>query len=437
MSLIYFLIIYIPLETFLLKWIPVSDGIYQIATQLPDILIMFLFISLCVTKRSSFRIIGHGIDKYLLLFIFFSISAVVINFESVNHFSWVLSVKALLRYILLIYCLLNMSSGKINITKIYNLSLFSFLLQLIAVSFHLVGGEMAENILAARNVESGIADLSRIFTGGKFEDLNRIFGTFGNTVSLGYFLLYTYVIMIVRNKSRNTKYYLTSVIIFMLIYYTGSRGCMLAHLILFATDYFRRANPGSRLISLIIVAVAGWIGYLALPSAEADLDTSTVASLFTSQYIETALNQRLGVIVYIVPDIIKNPTILFGTGTIEPFLDNYIIGNNKIPSILVAVLELMFEDVYWIALLTFHGFPAMLCFVVFLRKVYLMLYNNASMSTYILAPLYLMIIMIPLNFLNQAFATRSFSFFMWLSIGIAIMVIKKAREMDNENIAAT
>lgn len=148
------------------------------------------------------------------------------------------------------------------------------------------------------------------------------------------------------------------------------------------------------------------------------------------------MNQRLGVVVYIAPKIIFNKENMFGFLSADLVVD-YIQENIlDVPDILIKVLPLMIDDVYWVAMYLYYGVIGFSLYALFLISIYKKLtINKHNFRSPLIQQLYLvsislLLIAMPLNFINQALVTRTFSFYLWLFIGLTLTF---SRDLKTKN----
>jgi len=439
MPLIYILGFYLPLEELILKWLPVGDQAYLLLRQLIDFVVFSMFALLALRRvftGRSIPVIGGSCD--ILLCIFIACAALT---SLLNHADVALSIaniKALLRYILLIYIILMLDPTERQINRLLRWIAAAVIGQMIFGLFQFAGGFAARDFLAARDVSDTVAGITMDFTGDRFEDINDLMGTMGNTIAFGMFLLVGISMWLVAHRLGGLKYWLGFCVLFLAIYLTGSRSVILSALFLLLVDYglvFSFGKLSRRLLLLIPLAIP------LLFLSEYLIDTENHKSfsyIFTSDYIQEALNQRLGILVYIGPQISISPHSLLGYSPDKfVFIDFVHAHLTMVPQILVDVLEYVIEDVYWVALFIYYGWIGLIIWGLFLFNIWkkLAFIKEQSMSSTLLRlssmTILLLIVSIPLNFLNQAFEVRAFSFYLWLICGLTLAFYRREkRDMD-------
>lgn len=444
MKLLKFLAVYLPFEEFILKWLPVGDHAYQVIRQVPEAsLIAYLFfLILCkISSGVTFPKIGSNSDIYFALFLTSACVSLLANPDA-DKIIWFLSVKGLIRYILIIYIVLILQPTTEQIQATIRLIALTVAAQIMVGAFQLFGGIYARDILAARRVTDGINGIAIDFTGDRFEGVNDIFGTMGNTINFAYFMLIGLTLWIFSHKENNIKFWFITIFIFIFIFLTGSRGSMLAGILLiighqiWSKGWKNIIFPTLTIIAIIIPMTLIQDIY---SNTHGDGSTKSVSSLFTDEYLEAALNQRLGVIVYIAPNVLFNVENLLGFVSTDIAVD-YI--QNKlptVPNILISVLALMMDDVYWVAMYLYYGIAGFFFFSLFLISIYINIRRIDSKSTTPLChrlamiSISLLLISIPLNFINQTLVTRAFSYYLWLFCALALASSRTSKSCVDEN----
>ena len=440
MPLIYILGFYLPLEEFILKWLPVSDQAYLMLRQLIDLIVFSMF-ALLVLKRlftgRSVPVIGRGCD--VLLFLFLACAALT---SLLNHADVALSIaniKALLRYILLIYIILLLDPTEKQIIRLLRWIGAAIIGQLFIGIFQYAGGFAARDFLAARHVSDNVAGIATDFTGDRFEDINDLMGTMGNTIAFGMFLLVGISMWLVSHRLGRLRYWLGFFLLFIPIYLTGSRSVVLSALFLLLVNYGLVFNF-TKLARKILLLVPLVIPFLFLSDYLIDTENhKSFSYIFTPDYIQEALNQRLGILVYLGPHISFSSHSLLGYSPDKFIFIDFVHAHLKmVPQILVDVLEYVIEDVYWVALFIYYGWVGLIIWGLFLFQIWKKLtfireqFISPTLMHLSSTALLLLIVSIPLNFLNQAFEVRAFSFYLWLICGLTLAFYRRVqRDMDD------
>lgn len=234
-------------------------------------------------------------------------------------------------------------------------------------------------------------------------------GIFVNTIDLGFLLDILFAFKIFQRKCVGFK---TIVLLFIFIvptYYTGSAASsgimILIYLYWIYSNYPNFFKVASiPLIGLLIVLIISYRDEIII-------------------IYEVAKLSRLGVITIILPYFIKefSTDTLFGIGT---NLDIIYEKVNSYPE-KVHILEHMYElggfgDVYWVALIIYHGVIGFLLFAFLLYAVYKSIKRSeykTNIFNYKCLINTLFGSMIILGFFNQVLVVKSYSLIFWILIG--------------------
>ena len=432
MFILKLLILYLPIEVIFLKWLPVSEQMYSLLRQLPDFLIFSMSLVLLffrILSKKTVPIIGGKVDLFLSLFIGWAFLTIVLN-PSADVFFGIANIKALLRYILLVYIVLLLNPSEMQIRSLVSWVFIAILSQIFIATVQFIGGTSVRDILVARDISDGIGGVIKVFTGAKLKDTNDLIGTMGDTISFAYMMILGMVLWFFTCKFNLLKIFTGFVLFLAFIYLSGSRSVVLSSL-LFVFGYFIWQYGFKRLslysvavlpIFLSVVFVASNIGFF-----DSAGDNKSFWFIFNSDYIDMALNQRLGILVYIVPKLLFTTQNIIGFSPDKYYFAETVATNlPMIPEILLAVLPNVLEDVYWVAMYIYYGLAGFILWTGFLTCLY-MLFNKflkhipRSQCTLIMIAKSLLLLSIPLNLFNQAFEVRSFSFYLWLLCALALV----------------
>ena len=437
MILLKFLIIYLPFEEFILKWMPVSDQVYLLLRQVPDLTVFCLMVALFISRISlgkGIPIIGSKVDIFLLFFVGWALFTLLLN-PSADYFVGLANIKALLRYVFLIYIILMLNPSSLQIENLMTWFSFAIGIQILVGLSQYAGGIPIRDFLAARHVSEDIGGISKDFTGDRFEGVNDLMGTMGDTISFAYFLMVGVTVRFFLFSPKTFKFWGIVALIFLLVYLSGSRAVTLVSLMIISG--FIIWKHGWRISIMwggvfVTVIVVFWFSSTFVDISMNEVDRHSFWFIFNAEFMEGALNSRLGIIVYIVPKILFTVQNVIGFSPDKEFFAEYIaISHRMIPQILVVLLPKVLEDVYWVAIYVYYGLIGFILWVSFLialfRKINKSLFLlSASSKGISIVAISLILASIPLNFLNQAFETRIFSFYLWLFCGIALSMARQA-----------
>jgi hypothetical protein len=432
--LIIFLALYLPIEDFMLKWLPVSEQAYILLRQIPDVLIIFMALIIFVKKaltNGSIIFIGKKTDFYLLLFLIVAIISIPLN--QANVFVSLANIKALLRYVFLIYLILMIKPSEKDVITFWKAIKIGIAVQILIGIMQYIGGYPIRDFLAARNTTADIGGFFMNFTGDRFADRNDLFGTMGNTINYGMFLIVGMIYWMVGKNKSIVKYWAGVSILLLLIYLTGSRSTIITGLfVLWLHQFYIHFLQGIKIsIVGIIILPLIIIAYFAITQLILN-DNNDFLYMFTNSYIKEAMRQRLGIVVHILPEYFSNIGAYLGYSADKEVFVSFVSQNMPmVPDMLIKVLPGVLEDVYWVALLFYYGVIGFLLFFLFyfsILKMNIFIYKNrypSIVNKLALMNILLLLACLPLNMFNQAFEVRQFSFYIWVSVGLALSLMKQ------------
>lgn len=435
MKIIIFIAIYLPLQEFLLKWLPVGDSVFFFLRQVPDFLLLALFLVLAVRRiihNGTFKIIGRGLDLYVGAFVLwaFAISVFTPGSDFSVNFS---EIYTLLRYSVLVYCIQLLEPSDEQIKLLLHWILVSVLLQVAIGFLQYFGGISVRDFLAARDYSSAISGVEKVFTGAREEGKNNLMGTMGDNINFAY-LMSIGVFVCAAIVDRKVMKLVLITMFFVMLLFSGSRTIFVSTALVYLSYLIWLRNVGVR--NILIVSFALFLAALFLILRDVALtmeyDYSSFWALFRSEIMINLMNQRLGMFVFFLPELVLNGDFIFG---LSP--DRYYIAEiathqyESVPLILLAVFDKVFEDFYWVALLAYYGLIGLSLWVLFFVKVGLhvkplLRVDSKTARNVGFVVVMLLILTIPLNMANQAFESRYFSFYLWLFIGLAVFLRRRS-----------
>jgi hypothetical protein len=422
------LVVYLPLEDFLLKWIPVPYPVYLGLRQVSDVLVLVaVAITIGTQLRSAhrFRIVGRGADLFLGAFVLLALGTVLARQGDVLY--TVLNLKALLRYVLLVYVLLNLRVERAEVYTVLRLIYVSLGVQLVVSLVQLVGPVSVDQFFFPRIQDTEVAGVEFGSTAIREAEKGYIFGTMTNNISYGGFLLVglaTYVTRYIRD--RRTLFYWGIVVVFLfLAYMSGSRAVTFAVVLLVGVDHYLSGDTGRFLkagtLTLLPLALLVFFSGISLTDLH-------VFEVFSAEYLRVAMTQRLGILLEVLPQFLSElrvVDVLFGLSPDRIILNQFVADMVEVPAGLIGNVQGI-EDVYWVALPVYYGLVGLALFGGFLLLIFGQLYRIARWGKGLLErrlariALLLLVVAIPLNLIGQYFETRQFSFYLWLMVGMSL-----------------
>jgi hypothetical protein len=442
--LVLLLAAYLPLEEFILKWLPVSDTVFLMLRQIPDVLLIAITYLVLCDRLMRFRGLhgfGRGFDWLLALFLASATITMFLN-PGASIVPFAAHLKALFRYILLAYIVRSYPVYDEDRKRLVRVLLAGVWIQIFLGLVQLGVGIPARNFLAGRDTSSTLAGFATDFTGTRFAGANNLMGTMGNTIDYGTFLVVGLALFLCMvPQERRLRRWAGVFLSVFCIYMTNSRSALIASLIVILSYVYLRF--GRRQALLYAAGFAGCIavgaaliagGQSVTSSPNGDYQSRTrFFDILSSDYIQGAMNQRLGLAVYLAPDFLSDLSAApFGFSPDPQVVVN--VARNRFPDVpdsLVLVLSGIIEDVYWLALMIDFGVIGMLLFlaaVLWAIRTLAMrfrLEDRPDSRSFILFALLLMIACIPLNCFNQVLLFRQFPLCLWISFALALTLPRK------------
>lgn len=428
LNIVLFLTLYLPVEDFLLKWVPVPYPVYLALRQIPDALVIVaagIAVGARTFKTTRFRRIGRAADALLVLLVVSAFTSAVL--QGGNLLTATLNLKALLRYVLVIYVLLNVEMGRREVRTFMRFVYVSLIGQFIVSAIQLVGPIEVDSIFLPRIEDTEVAGTTFQSTADDEAQRGYIFGTMTNTISYGGFLLVGLALHVTRYVRERPllQYWGMALLMLFLAFMSGSRAVTIATVLLVGADHYFDGQFG-RFVRKGLYAAPLLIPVLLL--AGVDLTDNYFFEIFSGAYIDTAMEQRLGIVLLVLPFFLSalGPIdILFGLSADREILNQFLSDMLDVPKLLVEQVATI-EDVYWISLLVYYGLIGFALFSGFVGSVVRQLgrlwreTTDALERRLVQTTLLLFVVAIPLNFLGQFFETRQFSFYLWAFVGVTL-----------------
>ena len=437
LGILLFLTFYVPVEDFVLKWLSVPGAVYAALRQGTDLLVIIaasLAIGDRVLRTKHFRILGRGLDLLLLLFVVSAFLSAL--FHRADSLGVALNLKALLRYVLVAYTLLNINIDEPRLRLFGSVFIAALSIQVLVGVIQLAGGPGVASFFLPRTPEEAVAGQQLTFTATWEVEHGWIFGTIGHTIGFGGFLLVGLAYWLTGQFARPARYWVGAVGFLLLAYFTGSRATTLAVLLMVGLHQYLLGHFGKKIMlgvflsPLILVIVLG-LGV--------EFSGNYVTEAFSGDYVQQAMNQRLGIALLVIPYFLSGLgpiDILFGITPDREIIGQMVSNMFDVPSALIHQIG-MIEDVYWAALLVYYGIFGVGLLLSFLFRLFGWLWEdsrilNGKAGRLSSIAVLLLGIAFPLNFLGQFFEIRQFSFYLWLFIGLAFAYQRTLRRASRE-----
>jgi len=450
--LIIALIIFLPSEDFLLKWLPVSETIYSLSRFFSEIFIYSLFLIIILNKiRKGTFLKKTPIDFPLILFLIIGIFSIFYNHAPI--LGGLLGIRTLLRYIVVYYILVNININKKFLIKtIYIIIFMSGFESIVSIYQHFFG---ISNFWLPRETNLEIAGYKKEFTVlTSGIEQGAVIGTLGHSVNLALFLLiqYIFLLVIIFTNFSNLKlkfvFYILFIINFLALLFTYSRGAIIASFIAFFLVLVINKRK------ILLFTFLSLITYLTFLFSIINIHVGTsytkvkkeyvnpidnIRMIFSSEYLEATEGSRQWVLQEIGGFLLKN-TVLIGLSPDE------FTAREKIAKLSKGTLERIlyykaFEDVYWVAILAYFGIVGLLLYLLILYKLYtsakfvIKYTKNYIYIIFSQTLIVLLIVTIPLTFIVRTFEFRAFGFYFWLIAGIVMNEYIRLKRNTNEDTA--
>jgi len=442
-AIVVFLAVFMPFENVVLRYVPGSDQLYVASRFFSESLLYLTFGFLVfrrVIERKGLR--KTPIDAWVAAFVFVALLAILINRSPLS--GALVNLRSQLRYMVLFYLAANLDITPEQIRRLVHIIVAIGVLQVLIGVLQLVAGSYINPFLLPRETAIQVAGFSRGFRLLQdSREIGSIFGTLGDTLFFSLFILTVLFIYLGHTKRLRTIDAALVLAFFLAINYAFTRAVVFASLLLLVL--FLRTKYGlNRVLTISLFALPTVLIGLSLlaslypsgirfvnPLKERVSIVENIVGVFNTDYFRRAQQQRLGALLGIPPTVILNRPI-FGYGPDEETTIGRL--NNSRPSYLLrSVVKQGFEDVYWVALLSYYGIAgisalAMLFLVLYreARKIYTRC-SEESIKGLALGVTCMVGVTPFLLFFYRVLEFRSFSFYFWLWTGLLFGVYCRSK----------
>ena len=430
MWIVYFVTALVPLEAFLIKFLPGPDQIVLAAQFVGEAAIAGTLL-LALTRR----LLGRGtlrttpLDLPLLILLSATVMSLLLNETGTTGLlGGALNMRVLFRYVGLFYLVVNLEPRPRQVRTIVRIVLVLGAINVVIGLLQWSVGEPFRTLFLPASIDADFLGQTRsslLITRGR--EIGAVFGTAGDTLFYGLFMVIVTTVFLgmVRRLSLATLFGLGALLLAVSLSF--ARAAVLAWFLVGLIFYRWRYGVANTLLVALFGTVV--VVLLLLPTTDQNDEfvnprrseqsiVRNLTSIFSQSYLARARNQRLGHMIGTIPTILANRPLL-GYG---PNQDTTIAAiNASSPSFLLfEVRPNGFEDVYWMALLAYYGlfgtaaFGAVLVVLyrtarrIFLRSEQRMTRNMAvTVACLTAATIVLMLIYRVPEF-------RIYSFYLWL-----------------------
>jgi len=430
--LLYFLILYLPLEEFVLKWVDYS--IYP-ALRYGVELVIYLVLLKTISEKlvRNERLVSSPIDLPLLLLAGLGLISSFVN--GMPILAGLLGLRPLLRYAALFYLILNSDFSEQSLPRLFKAVMLIALLEVGIGLAQYALGEPAnlflrpkDSVVADRLVNA-LSNSQDLFAGQK------VFATLGRYNLLGAFLACVLLLLLAYRFERGVlspKLKLLLLGAFPVFLLTYSRLSWVGFLAGFITLLFIRKK--SKL--LLAFGLIGLIFVMAFSSGNTSLKESEVkGSLkdrilgpFTSDYWSvSSSSQRLFVVSQVTSNISGAGLLIgYGPGTMGSLLSKLEEGVSRLGELGDPKQLFIVGDVGWISLMGQVGVLGLALFVwliIALFRATLLSYHKTNhfwVKSLTLGLLGYVMAMVVMNFFGSPFETRVNSAYFWILSGVVL-----------------
>ena len=418
-------------EEFVLKFLPVSDAVYSYLRFLGELLIYVAFGKLVIHKlHRGIPFVKTPIDLPVIGFYVVVLLSMVINRSPLIGSLY--NIRPFARYVVLFYLVVNSSLSEKRIATVLRIILGIGIAQIAVGIAQWFGDSTLYDFFLPRESTLDVAGFTkefRLLEVGR--EIGSIYGTLGDTVIYGVFMILVLVIYLSRIRRLEYLNLLGAVILLFFIARSYSRAATFSALLAGgAWFYFHHGWKKTLRLALATVLIFGILlavvnpfslEYINPRKARVGL-VGNVTGVFSGSYVRVAQKQRLGALIGNVPTVLLNKPILgYGAdqnSTIERL-------NMSKRSFLFKVLSKEgFKDVYWVAILCFYGVLGLGLFTLIFFRLFTAALNlyKRTVSRYTkeiaMIMLCLVAVTVFLLFFNRTLEFRGYGFYFWLCAGL-------------------
>ena len=467
-KLILFLVVFIPCEDFVLKFLPVSDRLYFYARFLSEIFIYILFATVIGQKLiKKIPFFKTPLDLPIFIFLGIVLMSTIVN--KVNIFESILSIRPIVRYIILFYLIVNINITLTRANTIIRYCIYIGTAQLTIGFIQFLSRGAIDNFLKPRSSETDIGGVTKHYALLSGREIGSIYGTAGDTVLFATFMTLFLILILSKMYIANhqiTKYdksYLVkssskkkNVIFSILILGTiiaialsYVRICFFSALIIvIAYSLLKFYKKKKKYIGILLLLFS-----LLIPIVSININffndfngpqyagndrkiqqsvIDNVTGIFTERYINIARKQRLGALTGIPLTVIYNKPFL-GYGP-DQLLTIENLNNSPTSFLTKEWTQQGFKDVYWVAILAFYGIAGLSTMIWIFYRLHRwarIIYNRTQKKVIKEISLSVMVIILITAFLlffNRTIEFRIYSIYFWLLPGLMFNLYSEEKQ---------
>lgn len=428
-SFLLILTVYLPFEDFVLKFFLVSDKTYILLRQISDFSVfnMYMLFVFVVLYRGKLRVPGKILS--IIFVIFLSYIILENTFMARVDLTTISSIKALVRYIPLVFIVYHLRPSDQFKVEFIKLVIALAFVEAIIGYVEIIGGNTIVSFFAPRLIDN--PELGIVFTStlAVINNTGEIFGTMPYTINYSLFLVIGTVLWIHFAKylykiKSSLIFFLGVIFLIVPIYFSGSRVGFFAAILAILLSVGMKYGVRAFFLGLSIIVS---IFLLLFPFLPRYGNNQSFWAFLSPDFINILKAQRLGLLESFLENLF-NPTLITGLGSNRLTVWNFIVTVWNLPFYMGQIIG----DVYWLALILYYGYLGLFIFIMFLGILYYKLNKLFKTSSHIQKEIVncskiLLLLLIPLNFFNQAFEVRTFSFYLWAILALALSHEEKRR----------
>jgi len=401
--LIVVLIVYLPLEEFILKLLPLPITVIAAIRSLPELVCYLLFFGLLyqiITRRCRFKI--TAIEILFVGFFIWAVFLIIIShlFFQASLFGGVSGLRTLVRFLSVYYLLVNLELYDSQIYLILQTMIGMGMLEGLIAMAQFLGGSPVKKIFETTSVkmESLLGKAPIAFVG--FEKKGSVFGTFSDASVMALFFLIPAILAVtlviywtyIHPKKR---YYLLPnwqrIIVLFLIYFgiisSYKRAVMLIALLLPILVIFYLGKPRiAAWLTLLygtLLLVLFWGIMLFSFNIDQALSNKSIRKegqeiktyliqLFTPEYWNRSIEGSRLFFMKISCGNVLGSGYWYGLSPDEDTTVEQLVKltNNTRDKVKFKETSLYFKDAYWCAMISFYGVPGTLIYLLILYQLY-------------------------------------------------------------------
>lgn len=453
-SLVFLLLIYIPFETLILKYLPVSDDTYTYLRYAFEIYIYILFLSVIVLRISRNKLpVSTPIDFPLIIFI--GLAFINTWIQGSSFTDSIIGMKSTFRFVLIFYIIVNTGFSASSVKWALLAVIFIAGIQAV-LSFqqHFYG---IDSFWIPRpttlQVGSRVYNF-KIVTQGDAGGLEQgaVIGTFGDSALLGNFLVIAVMLIVpflfglyrmnIFWKAVLLLLYILCVISLFFTYSRGSAviGVLIIPFMMYISGKHKQLLKSALIFCLLILPIVLFYtsdyfkhgGYFNPKFKYVD-PLSNVATLFTPEYANNTLQHSRGwVILNIGGNLLHSFTPLGYSADAEFALTK--IFDKQLGVTSPFKNYFIVNDVYWISFIAYYGFLGLGIFLYILFRLFFIarfVWRNTKEQIFkvvAVSTMTLLIVSVPYSFIIATFTFRSFGIYFWFLAGITMLEYRRIKE---------